>query len=61
MKIKTVTAKRILTRQKGGFLTEGPYPFTHTLSWAVGCGFGKTYCGKYCYAQTLPNWAIRYP
>ena len=56
MKIKTVTAKRILTRQKGGFLTEGPHPFTHTLSWAVGCGFGKTYCGKYCYAQMLPNW-----
>jgi DNA repair photolyase len=56
MNIRTITASKILTRQKGGFLTEGLYPFTHTLSWAVGCGFGNIYCGKYCYAQMFPNW-----
>lgn len=56
MQLRTVQAKRILTRQKSGFLTEGRYPFTHTLSWAAGCGFGHLYCGKYCYAQLLPNW-----
>lgn len=56
MNIRTIQAERILTPQKSGFLTEGQYPFTHTLSWAVGCGFGTTYCGDYCYAQTLPNW-----
>lgn len=54
--VRRIEAKRILTKQKGGFLTGGPYPFTHTLSWAAGCGFGKTYCGKYCYAQMFPNW-----
>lgn len=56
MNIREVEAKSILTKQNKGFLTEGPYPFTHTLSWAVGCGFGHTYCGDYCYARTLPNW-----
>lgn len=56
MQIRTVTAKRILTPQKRGFLTEGVYPYTHSLAWAAGCGFGSTYCGTYCYAQTLPNW-----
>lgn len=54
--IRTMQAKRILTKQKRGFLTEGQYPFTHTLSWAVGCGFGNIYCGKYCYAAAFPNW-----
>jgi DNA repair photolyase len=54
--MRTIEAKRILTKQKRGFLTEGTYPYTHTLSWAVGCGFGGIYCGKYCYAQTMPNW-----
>ncbi len=56
MTIRSITAKRILTKQRGGFLTQGPYPYTHTLSWAVGCGFGHLYCGKYCYAQAFPNW-----
>lgn len=56
MNIREITAKKILTPQKRGFLTEGEYPFTHTLSWAVGCGFGNIYCGDYCYAQMLPNW-----
>jgi DNA repair photolyase len=56
MNIRSIQAERILTPQKSGFLTEGQYPFTHTLSWAVGCGFGGTYCGHYCYAQSLPNW-----
>lgn len=54
--VRTVTAKHILTRQKGGFLTQGTYPYTHTLSWAAGCGFGSIYCGKYCYAANFPNW-----
>ncbi|MCA9883825.1 MAG: radical SAM protein [Anaerolineae bacterium] len=54
--VRFVTAKRILTRQKGGFLTQGVYPYTHTLSWAAGCGFGSIYCGKYCYAAVMPNW-----
>lgn len=56
MNIRTVEAKRILTKQKSGFLTEGAFPYTHTLSWAVGCGFGNIYCGKYCYAPQFPNW-----
>jgi DNA repair photolyase len=56
MDIRYVQSKKILTPQKRGFLTEGEYPFTHTLSWAIGCGFGSIYCGKYCYAQKLPNW-----
>lgn len=56
MDIRYIQAKKILTPQKRGFLTEGEYPFTHTLSWAIGCGFGSIYCGKYCYAQKLPNW-----
>lgn len=56
MDIRYVTSKKILTPQKRGFLTDGEYPFTHTLSWAIGCGFGGIYCGKYCYAQKLPNW-----
>lgn len=42
--------------QRGGFLRAGPWPFTHSLSWSTGCGLGKTYCGRYCYARTLPNW-----
>ena len=56
MDIRTIQVKKILTPQKNGFLAKGQYPFTHSLSWAVGCGFGQTYCGKYCYAQMLPNW-----
>ncbi|MCI0709407.1 MAG: radical SAM protein [Chloroflexi bacterium] len=56
MNIRTVQAKRILTRQKRGFLALGDIPFTHSLSWAAGCGFGNIYCGKYCYAAQLPNW-----
>lgn len=49
-------AQSILTEQTGGFLTSAPYPFTHTLSPYTGCGFGKTSCGAYCYAQFMPNW-----
>jgi DNA repair photolyase len=56
MTIRNITSKRILTPQKRGFLAQGEYPFTHTLAWSVGCGLGKTYCGAYCYAPTLPNW-----
>ena len=54
-------AKSILTPQKTGFLAAGPYPFTHTLSAYLGCGFGQTTCGLYCYAQFLPSWSFRSP
>jgi DNA repair photolyase len=54
--IRSIQAKSILTPQKRGFLTAGERPFTHSLSWAIGCGYGKLYCGAYCYAQMLPNW-----
>lgn len=56
MRIRTIQAKSILSPQKRGFLRAGEYPFTHSLSWAAGCGFGKLYCGAYCYARMLPNW-----
>ncbi|WP_162005581.1 SPL family radical SAM protein [Dictyobacter vulcani] len=49
-------AKGILTPQRKGFLAQGPYPFSHALSAYVGCGFGQTTCGTYCYAQFLPQW-----
>lgn len=52
-------AKSILTPQRNGFLAAGPYPFTHALSAYIGCGFGQTTCGMYCYAQFLPNWSFR--
>jgi DNA repair photolyase len=48
--------KSILTEQKRGVLASKAYPFTHSLSPYTGCGFGKTSCGQYCYAQFLPNW-----
>ncbi len=56
MNIRTIQAKSILTPQKRGFLTAGEQPYTHSLSWATGCQFGKLYCGAFCYAQMLPNW-----
>jgi DNA repair photolyase len=52
-------ANSILTPQRHGFLATGPYPFTHALSGYIGCGFGQTTCGLYCYAQFLPNWHFR--
>src|SRR5438128_10491862 len=58
MEITQKDAKSILTPQHNGFLTAGPYPFTHSLSGYVGCGFGQTTCGLYCYAQFLPNWSF---
>ena len=58
MEITLKEAKSILTPQHSGLLTAGPYPFTHTLSGYVGCGFGQTTCGLYCYAQFLPNWSF---
>ena len=56
MNIRFIQSKTILTPQKRGFLTAGERPYTHSLSWAIGCGFGSIYCGAYCYAQKLPNW-----
>lgn len=59
MDITSKSAKSILTPQKSGFLAAGPYPFTHALSGYLGCGFGQTTCGLYCYAQYLPSWHFR--
>lgn len=59
MEITQQAVKQILTPQNGGFLANGPYPFTHALSPYTGCGFGQTTCGLYCYAQFLPNWSFR--
>ena len=59
MEILLKEAKSILTPQRNGFLAASPYPFTHSLSGYVGCGFGQTTCGLYCYAQFLPNWYFR--
>ena len=56
VKIRYIQSKSILTPQKRGFLTAGERPYTHSLSPAIGCGFGNLYCGKFCYAQKLPNW-----
>ena len=58
MEISLKEAKSILTPQHSGLLAAGPYPFTHSLSGYVGCGFGQTTCGLYCYAQFLPNWSF---
>ncbi|GCE07566.1 SPL family radical SAM protein [Dictyobacter aurantiacus] len=58
MEIHLREAKSILGPQRGGFLASGTYPYTHTLSCYVGCGFGSTTCGMYCYAQFLPNWSF---
>ncbi len=58
MELALKEAKGILTPQRNGFLAAGPYPFTHALSAYVGCGFGQTTCGMYCYAQFLPNWTF---
>lgn len=59
MEIMHKEAKSILTPQQNSFLAAGPYPFTHALSAYIGCGFGQTTCGLYCYAQFLPNWSMR--
>jgi len=56
MKVEEREVKSVLTEQKNGFLATAPYPYTHTLSAYTGCGFGKTSCGTYCYAQFMPNW-----
>ncbi len=56
MHIRSIRAKSILTPQRRGFLQTGERPFTHSLSWAAGCGLGKHYCGAFCYARSLPNW-----
>jgi DNA repair photolyase len=61
MEIQQRDAASILTPQRQGFLASDPYPFTHSLSGYLGCGFGQTTCGLYCYAQFLPNWQFREP
>ena len=56
MEVTSTPAKSILTPQSRGLLASPPYPFTHSLSPYTGCAFGNTACGRYCYAQFLPNW-----
>lgn len=56
MNISTRQVKSILTPQRKGFLASAPFPFTHSLSPYTGCGFGKSSCGTFCYAQFMPNW-----
>ena len=46
----SITVKRALTPQKGGFLASG---FTHTLNPYVGCAFGKVGC-PFCYVRESP-------
>lgn len=55
-RIRSISARHVLTRQRSGFLTSRPYPFTHTLSPYVGCELGSGYCGTFCYAAHMPNW-----
>ena len=43
----SITVKRALTPQKGGFLASG---FTHTLNPYVGCTFGRVGC-PFCYVR----------
>jgi DNA repair photolyase len=56
MEVTLKQARSILTPQRRGFLASPPHPFTHALSAYVGCGYGQTACGQYCYARFLPNW-----
>lgn len=58
MNVQSRIVKSILTAQKAGFLAAPPYPFTHSLSPYIGCGFGTTACGAFCYAQFMPNWQL---
>src|SRR6266545_7097499 len=61
MQISSRQAKGILTPQTAGFLMDGEFPFTHSLSPYTGCAFGNTTCGLYCYAAALPSWTYRGP
>ena len=47
---RSITVKRALTPQKGGFLASG---FTHTLNPYVGCAFGRVGC-PFCYVRESP-------
>ena len=46
----SITVKRALTPQKGGFLASG---FTHTLNPYAGCRFGRVGC-PFCYVRESP-------
>jgi DNA repair photolyase len=61
MQVSEHDAKSILTPQTSGFLMDGEFPFTHSLSPYTGCAFGNTTCGLYCYAAHLPSWTYRNP
>ena len=61
MQLSEREAKSILTEQTSGFLMDGEFPFTHSLSPYTGCAFGNTTCGLYCYAAALPSWTYRGP
>src|SRR5919202_2193303 len=56
MEVASSPARSFLRRQSRGLRASPPYPFTHSLSPYTGCAFGSTACGRYCYAQFLPNW-----
>src|SRR5262245_26576808 len=49
-RVTSITVKRALTPQKGGFLASG---FTHTLNPYAGCAFGRTGC-PFCYVRDSP-------
>lgn len=49
-RLTSITVKRALTPQKGGFLASG---FTHTLNPYAGCAFGRTGC-PFCYVRESP-------
>ena len=57
--VAMMPARSALMPQRGGFLSDGPHPFTHSLSPYVGCGFGRSACGRFCYARWLPAWQVR--
>lgn len=48
--VTSITVKRALTPQKGGFLASG---FTHTLNPYAGCTFGRIGC-PFCYVRESP-------
>ena len=52
--VPQVEAKQVLT-PTGGYLGPG---YTHSLNPYLGCSFGRSLCGAYCYAQHSP-WIAR--
>ncbi|RRR66034.1 MAG: hypothetical protein EI684_21445 [Candidatus Viridilinea halotolerans] len=59
MEIYEHHAQSILSAQRTGPLTRGPFPFTHSLNAFTGCQFGATTCGLFCSAPFVKNWTYR--